>query len=170
MITGTGKISGVFTVDHFYLKPFSRTLPLSHHTGFPTRKRILQQRKRPEAVGSPAAALISVNERVEAVVAHEKLEALSITALVTLRDSEVENVLEMMAPLFDALVNPSQKGAVVLQLVSTDIDPSKNSFALFFFFFFFFSGVYSIDFLFMRSDNLKVELGVKVGCTCSDKS
>lgn len=138
----TGKILGVFMVEQFYLRPFSRTLPLSHHTGFPTHKKIMQLRKRPQAVvGAPAAALISVNERVEAVVAHEKLEALSITALVTLRDSEVEHIMEMMPPLFDALVNPSQKGAVVLQLVSTEIDPSKKSFA---FFFFFCSGVYSL--------------------------
>ncbi|XP_059438696.1 linoleate 13S-lipoxygenase 3-1, chloroplastic-like [Corylus avellana] len=33
--------------------------------------------------------------------------------------------MEMMPPLFDALVNPSQKGAVVLQLVSTEIDPRR---------------------------------------------
>jgi hypothetical protein len=123
----TRKILGAFMVDEFYLKPFSSTLSLSHsvhHTRFPTRKKTLQLGK--PAIRAPAAAL-GVNAAAKAVA--EKLVVLSVTALVTLRNSEVENIQEMMPSLLDAL-NPPQR--LVLQLVSTEIDPSKTFFTFFF--------------------------------------
>ncbi|KAM4100716.1 hypothetical protein ACB094_05G088400 [Castanea mollissima] len=115
----TKKIFGAFSMEVFNPNPFSRALHLSRcvqQTKFPTtRKKILQLRK---GVRAPAVAL-NVNEPVKAVA--EKLVALNVTALVTLRNGEMGNAEQIMPLLFDAF-KPTQR-FTVLQLVSTEIDP-----------------------------------------------
>ena len=122
----TKKIFGAFSMEEFNANPFSRALHLSRYvqqTKFPTtRKKILQLRK---GVRAPAVAL-NVNEPVKA--AAEKLVALNVTALVTLRNDEMGNAEQIIPLLFDAF-KPTKR-FTVLQLVSTKIDPSKNSFSL----------------------------------------
>ena len=122
----TKKIFGAFSMEEFNANPFSRALHLSRYvqqTKFPTtRKKILQLR---EGVRAPAVAL-NVNEPVKAVA--EKLVALNVTALVTLRNDEMGNTEQIIPLLFDAF-KPTKR-FTVLQLVSTKIDPSKNSFSL----------------------------------------
>lgn len=122
----TKKIFGAFSMEEFNPNPFSRALHLNRcvqQTKFPTtRKKILQLRK---GVRAPAVAL-NVKEPVKAVA--EKLVALNVTALVTLRNGEMGNAEQIMPLLFDAL-KPTQR-FTVLQLVSTEIDPSKNSCSL----------------------------------------
>ncbi|KAG2683763.1 hypothetical protein I3843_10G048700 [Carya illinoinensis] len=112
--------------------PFPRSLPRSHslqHTNWPTRMKILQLRKHLGVIRSEASAAAeqyTVNNRPVKTTPHvdQKLVALSVTALVTIRDNEIRNLKEMMPQLMSDALNPKQLGGVVLQLVSsTEIDP-----------------------------------------------
>ncbi len=122
----TKKFLGAFMVGEFPVYPISRALHLSQyvhqHTKFPTCKKIMRMRK---GVRTTAMALSTVNEpAVLKAVADQKVAALNVTALVTLRNSEMGNIEDMMPQLFDAF-NSAQR-FIVLQLVSTEIDPRKN--------------------------------------------
>ncbi|GMY37371.1 linoleate 13S-lipoxygenase 3-1, chloroplastic-like [Fagus crenata] len=119
----TKKFLGAFMVGEFPVYPISRALHLSQyvhqHTKFPTCKKIMKMRK---GVRTTAMALSTVNEpAVLKAVADQKVAALNVTALVTLRNSEMGNIEDMMPQLFDAF-NSAQR-FIVLQLVSTEIDP-----------------------------------------------
>lgn len=118
-----------------FITPFPRSLPLSHslqHTIFrSTRMKILQLRKQLGVIrsGASAAPQYTVNNQPPVKTDHvdQKLVSLTVTALVTIRNNEMGNLMEMMPQLMLNASNPKQLGGhVVLQLVSrTEIDPSN---------------------------------------------
>ena len=119
-------------------KPIPRLVSLIHQqqtvlSSYPSyffscKRELLQRRVKRKAMASVNhEAMSTVNRENQSIGddnSSEKPVTYKVNALVNVRYDSTEDVKEMMLHLFDAFSNSTQ-WALILQLLSTEIDPSK---------------------------------------------
>jgi hypothetical protein len=104
-----------------YLIQQHQSMLSSYPTFFSSSKRELLQRNN---VKRKAVATLNIEDQSTGVIV-EKPITYKVNALVNVRYDKTEDVKETMLQVFDAFNNSTQK-ALILQLLSTEIDPSKQ--------------------------------------------
>ena len=104
-----------------YLIRQHQSMLSSYHTFFSSSKRELLQRNN---VKRKAVATLNIEDQSTGVIV-EKPITYKVNALVNVRYDKTEDVKEMMLQVFASFNNSTQR-ALILQLLSTEIDPSKQ--------------------------------------------